>query len=388
MHKIHFTSLLCFTFIAAFQLGGCATLAVKVDKGETIVSETARLQESELLDVGILLFEKHEITEQQKVEQGAHADVLAAEARYMAYHLKETMQRVNGWGAIRVLPEKSYVTDVIVHGAIMASNGEQLVLHIWVDDSTGQSWFAKTYKTRADDESYQSAKPGRDVYQNVYNRIANDIYRYRKQLTRQQAITIRNISELLYAANISPQPFSHYVTSSRFNKRHAIVRLPAHDDPMLKRVRKVREREFLLIDTINEHYANFYQRMQSPYENWRRYYLIEAEQRRAVERRANTTKLFATAVMIAGVFSDPGTVFAGAMIYKSGMDISKEAEIHNDAIRELSDSLRAEVSPMIVEIQGRTVELTGSIEEQYQKWRRLLREIYINETGFTSGVRL
>ena len=72
----------------------------------------------------------------------------------------------------------------------------------------------------------------------------------------------------------------------------------------------------------------------------------------------------------------------GALLYKNGMDISKEAEIHNEAIRELGDSLQAEVSPLVVEVQGRTVELTGSIEEQYQKWRKLLREIYINETGF------
>ncbi len=64
------------------------------------------------------------------------------------------------------------------------------------------------------------------------------------------------------------------------------------------------------------------------------------------------------------------------------MRISNEAEIHNEAIRELGDSLQAEVSPMVIEIQGRTVELTGSIEEQYKKWRALLREIYINETGF------
>ena len=61
---------------------------------------------------------------------------------------------------------------------------------------------------------------------------------------------------------------------------------------------------------------------------------------------------------------------------------SEQAEIHNEAIRELGDSLEAEVSPMVVEVQGRTVELTGSIEEQYQQWRKLLREIYVNETGF------
>ena len=104
--------------------------------------------------------------------------------------------------------------------------------------------------------------------------------------------------------------------------------------------------------------------------------------RREVERRAKQTKFVAALVMVAGIMRGPGLFTAGALLYKNGMDISSEAEIHNAAIRELGDSLQAEVSPMVVEIDGRTVELTGSIEEQYQKWRELLRKIYINETGF------
>ena len=215
----------------------------------------------------------------------------------------------------------------------------------------------------------------------MYNRIGNDIRKYRKKLTDNELITIRNTSELRYAAGISPDPFAEYVSAGP-NGQSSITRLPANNDPMLNRVRKVRDREFLFIDTINEHYANFYTEMWEPYENWRYYYLIEAEQRREVERRAKQTKFVAALIMIAGVMRGPGLFTTGALLYKNGIDISEEAEIHNEAIRELGDSLQAEVSPMVVEIQGRTVELTGSIEEQYQQWRRLLREIYMNETGF------
>ena len=137
---------------------------------------------------------------------------------------------------------------------------------------------------------------------------------------------------------------------------------------MLGRVRKVRDREYLFIDTINEHYSNFYGQMWEPYENWRKYYMIEAEQRREVERRAKQTKFVAALIMVAGIMRGPGLFTTGALLYKNGMDISEEAEIHNAAIRELGDSLQAEVSPLVVEIEGRTVELTGSIEEQYLKW--------------------
>ncbi len=370
-----------FIFLFAFMFSGCSTTAVKVTDAEEIEAETAQLQDSSLLDVGILLFEKGEITEKQKEQEGVHDDIRQAEARYMAYHLKETMQRSNGWGAIRVLPEKSYIADVVVAGKIMASNGEEMIVTIHVSDSTGEDWFEKTYKTLADDEAYRYSKPGRDVYQYVYNRIANDIRKHRKNLTDKELIAIRNNSELRYAAGISPDPFADYISYDP-SGHSSITRLPANDDPMLTRVRKVRDREFLFIDTINEHYSNFYGEMWEPYENWRYYYMIEAEQRREIERRAKQTKFVAALIMIAGVMRGPGLFTTGALLYKNGMDISEQAEIHNEAIRELGDSLQAEVNPLVVEVQGRAIELTGSIEEQYQQWRKLLREIYINETGF------
>ena len=381
MYKYFFKLILAFSIVTTLLFSGCASNAVKVKEGEEIKIETTLLQESKLLDVGILVFEKGEVTEKQIEEEGAHEDIRDAEARFMAYHLMETMQRANGWGAIRVLPTESQIADVIVQGTIISSNGEELILHINVFDSTGKHWLKKTYKTTADQESYDYARPGRDVYQHVYNRIANDIYKYRKKLSDNEEIAIRNTSELRYAAGLAPDPFANYISSSPEGQT-AITRLPSNDDPMLNRVRKVREREFLFIDTINEHYSNFYYQMWDPYENWRKYYLIEAEQKRAVERRANTTKFAAALIMVAGLFRGPGLFTTGALLYRDGIRISNEAEIHNEAIRELGDSLQAEVSPMVVEIQGRTVELTGSIEEQYMKWRALLREIYINETGF------
>ena len=268
-----------------------------------------------------------------------------------------------------------------MQGTIITSNGEVLVVQARVWDSTGSVWFEKRYRAGADEELYLDIDPGEDVYQHAYNRIANDISRHRKRLTDRELVTIRNTSELRYAAGISSDPFSGYLVWKPHGQV-ALARLPAEGDPMLHRVRKVREREFLFIDTINEHYSNFHSQMRWPYENWRKYYLIETRQKRAIERRANQTKLVAATIALIGLFKDyPGLVTTGAMLYRDGMDISEEAKIHDDAIRELGDSLKAEVSPMVLDIQGRTVEITGSIEEQYRKWRALLREIYANETG-------
>ena len=48
-------------------------------------------------------------------------------------------------------------------------------------------------------------------------------------------------------------------------------------------------------------------------------------------------------------------------------------------------SFNAEAEPLVVEIEGQTRRLTGTAEERYQEWRRLLREIYSTETG-TPGI--
>jgi hypothetical protein len=55
--------------------------------------------------------------------------------------------------------------------------------------------------------------------------------------------------------------------------------------------------------------------------------------------------------------------------------------MHSDSLKQLGESFQAEVQPMVVEVEGRTLQLKGTAEEQYHEWRRLLKELYENETG-------
>jgi hypothetical protein len=64
------------------------------------------------------------------------------------------------------------------------------------------------------------------------------------------------------------------------------------------------------------------------------------------------------------------------------------ANIHREEIKELSESFVAEAAPMVVEVQGQTMRLTGTAEAQYESWRKLLREIYQTETGFADSVEV
>jgi hypothetical protein len=75
-------------------------------------------------------------------------------------------------------------------------------------------------------------------------------------------------------------------------------------------------------------------------------------------------------------------VIIGGQVFISGWNVSKETQMHKAAIEELSDSFGAEMQPVTMEFEGQQYELTGSAEEQFKNWKKLLHQIYFAETGF------
>ena len=69
----------------------------------------------------------------------------------------------------------------------------------------------------------------------------------------------------------------------------------------------------------------------------------------------------------------------------TGITRRKEAAMHREAIKELSESFGAEAAPMVVTVEGETRRLTGTAAAQYESWRRLLKQIYEAETGFVDN---
>ena len=69
-------------------------------------------------------------------------------------------------------------------------------------------------------------------------------------------------------------------------------------------------------------------------------------------------------------------VTAGVYLLKDGYDREAEAQIHIDALQELGDSLEASIESHVIELEDRTITLTGTVENQYQQWRNILKDIY------------
>ena len=374
-------------------LSGCATYQAQKVGPTSIMRAEAEIPEDQLMDVGILVFESEEITEEEAEDEGTSNDIRKAESHFIPYHLKNTLQQSSQWGAVRVIPAETDSFDLLVKGEILESNGERLALKIDVTDATGKTWFGKNYKAEASPDAYSGNRLGeKDAFQDIYNTIANDMAEFKQKLSPDDIRTIRTTAKLRFAGEFAPDAFGGYLVK---DKKDIIVikRLPADDDPMMERLLKIREREYMYADTLNEQYDEFYNEMWPSYENWRQLNMTERKAMRKIKKEALTRQIIG-ALLIAGAVAagsidsrstgalQVGMIMIGGQVIISGFNISKEAEIHEAAIQELSESFGSEMKPVVMEFEGKQYELTGSAEEQFKQWRELLRKIYFAETGF------
>ena len=377
--------------LSLILLSGCSMYQANV-KSTQIQRAQEEIPEEQLMDVGIFTFDSEEIPEKEAEEEGTSNEIRKAEGNYMPYHLKNTLHQTSHWGAVQVIPGETNSMDVFVRGKIKESNGEHLTLEIEVNDATGKRWLSKKYKMEATSKSYSGNRPGeKDAFQDLYNSIANDMADYKKKLSAADIKTIRTTSKLKFAADLAPDAFQGYLDTQK--NKSKIKRLPSDDDPMMARLLKIREREYMYVDTLNEQYNAFYNDMWDSYENWRRLNRTERVAMREIKRRALTQQLLG-ALMIAGAIAagsnnsstmtavQAGLIVAGTQVIINGFNVSKEAEIHEAAIQELGESFSGEMKPVVMEFEGRQYKLTGSAEEQFAQWRALLRKIYYAETGF------
>jgi hypothetical protein len=384
---------------------GCAVQEIVIAEETQLVVAPSSVDEALLLDVGIVEFDPGIPEDNDVGKTGIYGDIRRAEAKYLPYHLKTTLQGTGNWGAVRVIPSAKAFTDIIVHGAIEKSDGEYIELAVVVSDAAGRHWFTRSYETQTGLSSYSKRLDrSRYPYQKVFNDLANDIYAYATAMESQQLKQIRQVSELQFFQDLAPTVYNGYLSSDK-DGIATVIRLPAENDPSVARMRQIRERDRLVVDTLNEHYANFYYGIAIPYSSWRKTSRAETVKYRQEKRSAalqavvgvvvlagstqidtsgsssNNTNNINRALQYQGITRGLNTVFAA-------LQRNREAGLHLDAIAELSESFGNEAAPMVVNIEGQERRLTGTAEAQYESWRQLLRELHEAETGFTSSVEV
>lgn len=388
------------------SLGGCVVNETKPLAKIAPVQAQTQIPEDELLDVAIRPFDTGVPEELAKDEdtlekRRIYPDIRQAESRYFATLLRGTLESTGQWGAVRVVPENVEFVDVLVSGKILDSTGAHLALEVSVTDSTGRHWIdRKRYESIADLGSYKSdaALKQRDPFQNVYSQIANDMVAARDKLVADDRRDIRRVTDLRFASDFAPDAMQGYLAKDEKGMLK-VARLPAQSDPTQERIDRIRERDAGVVDTVNSYYGNFADQMRDSYGSWRRSSSEEIEKEQRARNKARTRTFLGAAAVLASVFV-PGQcsrtdyncrrlesaartagAIGGTAAVLSGLKKYSDARVHAQSLKELSQSFQSEVSPQVVDVEGRTLRLTGTAEEQYKEWRQLLKELYHEETG-------
>lgn len=378
--------------LALLALSACnSTNRVTTTVVTPLEQQAAPVSETLLLDLAVLPFDPG-LENIESDDTTVSPTVRAAEAQYLPNQLATTIQKTSAWGAVRLVPSHNTVVDVYVAGKIVESNGETLTLEIDVSDASNRHWYSKSYTETVGGYAYdRQGQIQRDPFQGLFNRIANDLLEYRQQLPADQVKNLRTIASLRFARDFSPEAFSEHISETPGGQLQ-VSRLPAENDPILQRIDRIRERDYLFIDTMQEHYDTFSRQMDTPYQEWRAASYDEMVAVRELKRQSRNRTIGGIAAVIGGIIasgSNSGSgraagavaIGTGAMLVKSGLSKRGELKIHEDALSEMAQSLEAEVAPQVIQLEDRTITLTGNVEAQYQQWKALLKEIYQAERG-------
>lgn len=343
-------------------LTGCATnpapAPTTIPTPIDVSLDRAAALSSEPLNVSIALFEGDSPSR-------IYEPIREAEAAYLPVQLRDTLTESGYWGAVNVVASEDVAAELLVTGEILESDAVTLALSIKVKDSRGRIWIDKIYRDYATDYPYdEMLNTANDPFQDLYNQIANDMSKAVRELATIDYSQVLDTAMLRYAILLSPEAFSDYLQTGE-NGEVIMQGLPARNDPLYRRVSDLREREFAMQDIVDEHFEQFYKDMQEIYPFWRQSsfeLLVYNDQLASREQRGLR----------------PGSWNAVERVYRT----YKELKLNEDELRELASSFEREIAPTVTELEGRVIELQGSLSTQYQTWRRILRQIYSETRGF------
>lgn len=303
-------------------------------------------------------------------------EIKEKETQFLPHLLSRALVQSDLWGAVRVVPEPDPSLALTIEGSILSSNGLDLAVHIKATDASGRVWLERdyadvaaladypestrfTYGNRFDGANYV------DPFHDLYKQIANDLLATRDALGLQGLTELQQIAEMVYARDLAPARFANTLEEG-VDGRLQLVTLPADTDPMLQRVKDMRYRHLLFIDTVDEYYQTLYTDIQAAYVLWRRYSLDQTEE---TLNRDNAPQAAAS-------LGDSGSFLALSQRY----DRFKWSKIYEHEFTELAAGFNNELAPAMLELNGQVHGLSGTMEQQYREWRGILRELFELET--------
>jgi len=373
-----------FHAIFLLLLASCAQTSVRTvlppiePVGDVVLVESSEVPTENLqLEVGVLVFDANPLNEDDSlIGDWIFEEIVQNETQYLPYVLRNTLVESNQWGAVRVLPQEDPSVDILVSGTLVKSDGVTLDLQIQAVDSTGREWLNKTYSDVAGDLDYPDfvlsthnnliPPNSEDPFKDIYEQIANDLLSIRARLTEEELVNISRVSQMLYAKDLSPETFADFLQQDPDGTLR-VSRLLASNDPMLSRVSEMRFRHHLFIDTVDGYYSALYEEMKSIYDLWRLYSYEELLE----------VQIGAQAINPSDDYGGSGNFLSLTQSYNR----YKWSKIYEQEFNALAVGFSRELAPAILELNSRVHGLTGTMDEQYDQWRIILRDLFALETA-------
>ena len=346
--------------------------------GDVVLDQATQIpREESLLEIGVQIFNTVGGEEDEyQIGDWVFDEIIQKETQFLPHLLKNTLVASNQWGAVRVIPQSDPSLDLIVFGEIVQSDGRTLELKIRAIDSSGREWLNQVYADQVEQEEYPESTRFTldntfdainfvDPFQDIYDRIANDLLSVRSGLGEQALVELNLVTDLLYARDLSPDSFAGTLKEDETGLL-TLESLPAADDPMLARVADMKYRHHLFIDTVDEYYQTLYDDIQPAYVLWRRYSIDQITEVETSRQQADQ-----------GNYGGSG----GFLSLSQRYDRFKWSKIFEREFSDLAAGFNNELAPAFLELNSQVHGLTGTMEQQYREWRGILRRLFELENG-------
>jgi len=329
--------------------------------------------------------------------EGVWPELRRAEAIRFAYKLKSALEETSAFGAVRVTPDKTATGDFYVLGKIDESNGEDVEIDVQVFDITGKRWLTDSFDHEVSASFHKNYRnKGKDPYDPVFREAAEAIVEELSYHGTPELKNIKRVTDLRFGANFIEQAFAEHLKVT--DGTYTLASFPSDNDPMLVRTKAIRVRDQLFVDGLQDNYRSFAEKMNTSYAVWQEQSLLEIEAKSEANKKAAGEAVvgillvgLAIAAVAAGADADnignstaattAGVVgaAAGAHFLSKSFQTIEESGVHRDALKELGESMDADLAPKVIAFEQQSVELTGTAKEQFAQWRNFLKTMYLQE---------
>jgi hypothetical protein len=229
-------------------------------------------------------------------------------------------------------------------------------------DATGRTWIDREYSGNAvESVSLNQPALGTDPFLYLYNEIINDMQAVYQSLSSSELAEIKAISTLRYGATLAPDVIEPYLARDETG-RFRLNRFPADNDPFLRRVREIREHEYVFIDVVDDQYENFFVSIKPVYDLWRSF--------RREQRSSEAGKIKREA--------EQGNQFrrGSYMSLRESYNNFRWARMQDQYLDEINEGFTNEVLPTDITLEDSIFHLSGTLDDQYQEWRDILKDLY------------